>query len=840
MNLPLSQVSPKKAATELLIRRKARASVLDYVNAIDVPGKPATDDPDEEFFLPIETTVAHHHRLILEAFDRTSQTPHGRLMVFLPPGSAKALALDTPIPTHNGWKLMGELRVGDKVFDETGKSCSVTWVSPVWRDRPVYRVITDCGDEIIADRDHEWLVRLSGKPRKPLKGNGVGRPGMPNRDNPASRFKIKETWDLCRTRAKRPMIPRADSLELPDAILPIDPYLLGVWLGDGSKQSVRITSSVEDQPWLRAEIERLGHETRDTTVPTLFQVIGVRSSFAAMGLLDDKYHNTHGRKHIPPAYLRASKAQRLALLQGLIDTDGTVCKSRGCTTFCNIDKELAESVRELVRSLGVKAGWSEGRAVLNGIDHGSAYRVSFYLEGSARIPRKASLTRNQERTPNTYIDVLPAGYADTVCIEVDSPSHLFLCGRSMTPTHNSTYGSVVFPSRFLGQAPGRKLILASYGDDLARKMGRRTRQICRSPRYRGIWGYELSKESSAAEQWALTNGSEYMACGLMSGITGNRANGAIIDDPVRGREQANSETIRQKTWDAYQDDLLTRLIPGGWLAIIQTRWHENDLAGRILPMDWKGESGMIECRDGNTWEVLCVQAKAEAGRNDPLGRQPGEYLWPEWFDRKHWAQFETNARTWASLFQQMPTPAEGDLFKPDMISVVGAVPTGAEFVRGWDLAGSAGGGDYTAGPKLGRCPDGRWIIADMVRFQGGPEEVEAALKNTADRDGYETRISLPQDPGQAGKGQAANFVKMLAGYMVETSPETGSKETRAAPFAAQVNVGNVMMLKAPWNDALIAELRAFPNGTFDDQVDGLSRAFNTLNAGEGLGVWANL
>jgi hypothetical protein len=225
----------------------------------------------------------------------------------------------------------------------------------------------------------------------------------------------------------------------------------------------------------------------------------------------------------------------------------------------------------------------------------------------------------------------------------------------------STYASVVFPSRYLGAEKNRKVILASYGDDLARKMGRRTRAIIKQKRFKGIYDCGLTAESAAAQEFSLTNGSEYIATGILGGVTGNRANGIIIDDPVKGREQADSPTIRDKTWDAYNDDLKTRLIPGGWICLIQTRWHEDDLAGRILPEDWKGESGPILCRDGNVWEVVCLQARCEV-QNDPLGRKIGEYLWPEWFTEKHWAQFQSNVRTWASLYQQLPRPLEGTLF----------------------------------------------------------------------------------------------------------------------------------------------------------------------------------
>jgi hypothetical protein len=160
----------------------------------------------------------------------------------------------------------------------------------------------------------------------------------------------------------------------------------------------------------------------------------------------------------------------------------------------------------------------------------------------------------------------------------------------------STYASVVAPTWYLGTQADRRVILASYGDDLARKHGRRTRQLLRASEVSSILQCTLDAESRAADEFGLTNGSEYIACGIMSGITGNRAHGIVVDDPVKGREQADSEVIRERTYEAYQDDLLTRLVPGGWVVIINTRWHEDDLSGRILPEDWSGESGDIQCR----------------------------------------------------------------------------------------------------------------------------------------------------------------------------------------------------------------------------------------------------
>jgi len=297
----------------------------------------------------------------------------------------------------------------------------------------------------------------------------------------------------------------------------------------------------------------------------------------------------------------------------------------------------------------------------------------------------------------------------------------------------------------------------------------------------------------------------------------------IIDDPVKGRQQADSPATREAVWSAYQDDLKTRLVPGGSIVIILTRWHEDDLAGRILPTNWKGESGDIMCKDGQVWRVLCLQAECQTD-TDPMGRARGEMLWSEWFDARHWDQFRPAARTWASLYQQIPAPLDGGLFKPHMIQIIDAAPAGVHWCRGWDF-GATTDGDPTAGALIGRAPDGRFVIGGMEWGRWGPDERDACLINTAKRDGRSVRISIPQDPGQAGKTQGIYLTRQLAGYRVTCTPETGDKVTRAEPFAAQVNVGNVLMVRGDYSQRLMDEMRVFPNGTHDDQVDACGRAF---------------
>ena len=184
----------------------------------------------------------------------------------------------------------------------------------------------------------------------------------------------------------------------------------------------------------------------------------------------------------------------------------------------------------------------------------------------------------------------------------------------------STYCSSVLPAYAMGRRPGFRMMVTSYSSELARRHSRRARSIANSLDYFRIFDTRVSADAFAADDWALTNGSEYMAAGIQAGLTGNRADGIVIDDPVKGRDEANSEAIRTATRDAYEDDVKTRLTPGGWIILIQTRWHQDDLAGSILPADWAGESGLIRCRDGLDWNVLCVPARADR-HDDPLGRR---------------------------------------------------------------------------------------------------------------------------------------------------------------------------------------------------------------------------
>lgn len=400
----------------------------------------------------------------------------------------------------------------------------------------------------------------------------------------------------------------------------------------------------------------------------------------------------------------------------------------------------------------------------------------------------------------------------------------------------STYTSVVFPTWFMGQRPESRIILASYASDIARKQGRRARQIVRSPSYVSVFGAKISNETSAADEWALTNGSEFMAGGILSGITGNRAHGLIIDDPVAGREQADSETIRLKTKEAYEDDLRTRLVPGGWEILVQTRWHQKDLAGSILPEKWDGESGPIKCRDGQTWHVICLPAIAERP-DDPLDRRKGERLWPEWFTADHFNTFRKQTRTWSALFQQRPTDPEGAYYRREWFKTIEAsrVPELERAVRCWDLAATteeeSDDPDWLAGVKTGRGVDGKYYIMHAHRARTGPKGVEATIQQFGASDGRKVAIRVEQEGAASGKIVKYHYERMMDGYDCRfTGIPRGSKLVRSGPFNAACERGDVVLVEGEWNQAFLDEIVAFPYGNHDDQEDAAVGAYEALTS----------
>jgi len=381
----------------------------------------------------------------------------------------------------------------------------------------------------------------------------------------------------------------------------------------------------------------------------------------------------------------------------------------------------------------------------------------------------------------------------------------------------STYASVLFPAYYLGHHCDGQIIAASHTASLANHFGRLVRRTV--VEYGHALDIALTKDSRAASRFSTANGGSYFAAGVRGPITGRRADLILIDDPIKSWAEADSLVHRDALYDWYRAELTARLKPDGRIVLIMTRWHEDDLAGRLM----RGETA---------WDVLRLPALGED--NDPLGREVGEALWPQLQNEAALARRKTEVgeRAFAALYQQNPRPPEAMFFNTGRLRIIADTPALTRTIRAWDLAAAlpAPGRDpdYTVGLKLGLTEVGQIIVLDVVRIRATPGEVESKIAETAKLDGFGTMVALPQDPGQAGIAQIAYLTRGLVGYKIDATPETGSKPHRAMPAAAQMDAGNVMLLAGPWNLSFMRELSAFPDSEKDDQVDAFSRAVNTL------------
>lgn len=399
---------------------------------------------------------------------------------------------------------------------------------------------------------------------------------------------------------------------------------------------------------------------------------------------------------------------------------------------------------------------------------------------------------------------------------------------TMPPRHGkSQLCSQYLPAWYLGVFPDREVMLGSYESDFAASWGRKARTVLEEhgPSYFGV---KVWQKSSAANRWQLDEQEGGMqTAGVGGPFTGKGADLLIIDDPVKGHKEARSETYRNATWDWYKENAYTRLSPNGAIIVIQTRWHEDDLTGRLLERAQHG---------GDQWTVVNLPALAE--ENDPLGRKVGEPLWPERYNLNRLLQIKNVDETsysWSALYQQRPQPPEGGMFKREWFQFVDVLPNDPieSAVRYWDLAATKDGGDYSAATVVAKIGP-LFYIDKVVRGQWSSGERQEKMDRIAELDkcsfgdGFVTW--LPQDPGAAGKQVAELEARRLSaqGFPAKYELVSGDKVSRATPFAAACEHGLVRLVRGAWNKTFIDEHCAFDKGRHDDMVDATSSAYNKV------------
>lgn len=377
-----------------------------------------------------------------------------------------------------------------------------------------------------------------------------------------------------------------------------------------------------------------------------------------------------------------------------------------------------------------------------------------------------------------------------------------------------------FPAYGLSLDPTQRWVFGGYTATFVRFHANRARRHARQV------GVVLDESKGAVNDWETTRGGGLVSVGVGEGVTGRGADFIIVDDPVKSREDAESEVFRQKVWDWFNDDLLSRKEPGCRSLVTMARWHEDDLVGRIQASEYAHE-----------WEWVRLPALAE--EHDPLGRYPGEALWPERFNEDALASIRLRGEYgFASLYQGHPVPRTGNMFPADKVRIVDEAPAGPT-VRYWDQAGTEDAGAYSTGVKM-RYADKRFWVLDVVRARVEAHERKQLQRRTAEMDGVEVKQWVEQEPGSGGKEQAQEFVRLLAGFSAHYETVTGDKVTRADPWAAQWQAGNVALLRGEWNAAYIREHGSFPLGRFKDQVDPSAGACNKLARTPKVGDFASL
>ncbi len=372
----------------------------------------------------------------------------------------------------------------------------------------------------------------------------------------------------------------------------------------------------------------------------------------------------------------------------------------------------------------------------------------------------------------------------------------------------STYASVLFPPWFMGRNEAMSVLGVSNTTELSERFSRRVRSIVSTQEFANVFTDNgLSEETAAAGNWETKKGGEFFAAGMGSAIAGRRADLGLIDDPIKTRQEADSDRVRQTHWDWYINDFLTRLKPGGRQILIQTRWHEDDLGGRILE------------REAHRWKV--VKIPMMAGPNDPLGRALGERLWPEWFTQDMIDTAKMDARAWNALYQQEPVPDEGDYFRRADFGEYGAPPEGLRIYGASDYAVTEGGGDFTEHGIFGIDQNGNPYVLDWWRGQTGSDVwIESQLE-----------LILRWKPllwfGESGAIRRAiepflmrRMTERQAYCRIEWLPSISDKVTRARAIQALASVKTVMWPKqSSWKREVEKQLLQFPSGKYDDAVD---------------------
>lgn len=791
-------------------------------------------------------------------------------------GGGKAIKLDTVLPTPDGWVSMGDIQNGQALFDESGKICFVTSVFDIIEFPELYRLTFDDGSIIDACKDHIWktytakdlnaLTRLDdewrAKRRERRQSRAAGnksekftlllieRNKTINRPpiKPAPEGSLKTTLEIFNTlttgknKRKNHAIKVTDALDLPEIKLPLDPYLLGLWLGDGTRGTGSITTADEEltNGWIRIPSSLYG-----------WRVPGLSKKLKDLDIIKNK--------HIPETYLRASREQRLDLLKGLMDTDGTVNKSSGAAEFDNTDENLTDTVIELACSLGHKPGRkTKTQGKLNGKIYKDVFSVKWTPpEYVFRLKRKKELQILSKRRTTQFRYIVKAELIESSparCISVSSSSGLFLASERMIPTHNS-FALLLDPIRRIHIKGFTSTIFRRTYPEIQNEGGLWDDSENIYPFKGGVpresdlsWYFpkfsNSIKFSHMEHEKTKFNYQGSQICYLAFDELTHFSESQFFYMLSRNRSVCGLKPYVRATCNPDAES---------WVAELIAYWIDQD-TGYPIPersgvLRWfikNGDSifwadskaelriqteGLIPDKDFLPKSLTFIPASLDDNpallEKDPGYR--GNLLALSFVDRER--LLGGNWKIRHSAGNMFRTPWFKFIYTEELPAPINKMNR----VRWWDTAATEPSPenkdpDWSAGVLLAEY-EGRFYVLDLQHFRKTPAQTEAHFLATAEIDGRDILIGMEQEPGSAGKREIDRFkTTTFKGYNFRGETSSGDKVTRAKPLSAAAENSLIYVIRAPWNYEFMSDLTHFPDPKFhDDIVDACSAAFEYLN-----------
>ena len=790
----------EKVQAELAKRELARRHYADYLAY--VYGKEWKRTRFSEF-------VAAKVQAFIEA---DTGNAYDILILESPPQHGKELADSTMVPTPDGFKRHGDLKPGDYVFGPAGNPVKV--LAEIPQDEPASLMVTFVdGAQVKAHPNHEWVVsdrrqrhKVHNVETRVMMEKGLC-PGVRGR---GCHFVYAVDANVC--------------VEYPEAEQHMDPYVFGLWLGDGTTVAANITHHPADT----APIEKCVERGYDVSAEHIHKTTGcVRSYFYRGRMAHELKEMGLGyvgcrEKYIPDNYKVASKQQRLELLAGMIDSDGYVYQKNGRITISNINKRLIDDFAEVVRSLGWRATISAAPPITSSsgiVGKHTVYQLTFNpdCEIPTVLPRKKVRSVHPMRRRRAIVSIEPCEPEHGKCITVEGG--VYLVTDHFIPTHNSRTVSEALPSWYLGKYPTKRVIEVSYNDDTAERFLRMNKDKVKNCG-KQLFGVEVGKVDRS-DHFELSAGGTILSRGIKAGITGNPADLMIIDDPIKNRQEADSETTRNLIWGEWLNSMKSRLSAGAKVILIMTPWHEDDMAARMAQME-----------DTAT----LIRLPVEAQEDDPLGRSPGEPLcpeigkdaaWLEQFKKSYLSDAQGGARAWSALYMCNPVIEGGNMvqrswwryYDTKEITSFGTecISVDAAFKDGDD-------NDYVAIQVWGKLSGNyylRFRCKAHMNFTATVEKIR------------QVRACYPKVTYVyiEDKANGSAIIQVLQRYMpgvVGVNP-LGGKVARVNAVSPAIETGHVFLPKDdPGIEEYIKEWSEFPAGKHDDEVDATSQALSKL------------